>query len=175
MAAGNIFWDIHNAIWDLLEAKAAFTDQIKAGNRIKFTGADREPPKQFASNADFPQVMVWNAGITAIDRAASNATTITVQWEVLVHSGEQPCDPFFDVQWAVFVALINWDDTMTAIEWDGGNPVRNCDILKARDTLLGSRHATQGPPFHQNIRGWGSVWVGKSDCWFSHSALQVVL
>jgi len=167
MAAGNIFWEIEDKLWDLLEAKTAFTTEVLAGNRIKFTGAKRAPRKEVVSSADFPQVMVWCAGIVGRDRRASNATNIKVQWEVLVHSGEQPFDPFFDVQWAVFVALINWDATMTAITWSTENPVKNCDIMTAKDSLRDDSK-------QQNMRGWRSVWVGRTDCWFNHANLQAV-
>lgn len=168
MAAGNIFWEIHDKIWDLLEAKQAFTDVVPAGNRIKFTGNVRQPQKEMASAADFPEVMVRPTGTQTQDRRASNGTYLKVQWEVLVHSGQQPFDPFFDVQWAVWVALLNWDATMRAIEWNGEHPVSNCDILTTADSLWDDQR-------NHNIRGWGSVWVGKTDCWFGHVDLQAVL
>jgi len=167
MAAGNIFWEVHDKLWDLLEAKTAFTTEVKSANRIKFTGSLRAPQREVASYADTPQVLVWNAGITAQDRRASNATYLEVQWEVLVTSGEQPFDPFFDVQEAIFAALMNWDATMTAITWGAENPVKNCDILKAEDSLLDKKADL-------NMRGWKSAWVGRTDCWFNHTNLQAV-
>lgn len=167
MAAGNVLWEIHDKLWDLLEAKTVFTDLIPSPNRIKFTGAKRMPQKEMASIADMPEVMVWNAGLLTQDRRASNATFFQVQWEVLVHSGEQPFDPFFDVQWAVWVALLNWDATMKAIKIGDEYPVKNCDTLTAKDSLRDDAR-------NHNLRGWGSVWVGKTDCWFSHATLQAI-
>lgn len=167
MATGNIFWDIQNELWTLLEAKAAFTDEVKEPNRIKFTGDKRAPRKAVWSHADTPEVMVWQAGILARDRRASNSTSMMVQWEVLVHSGQQTFDPFFDVQWSVFVALLDWDTTMKAITWSSENPVKNCDTLSAKDSLLDDSK-------QRNMRGWRSAWVGKTDCWFNHTNLQAV-
>jgi len=164
---GNIFFEIHDKLWDLLEAKTAFTTAVKAANRIKFTGAIAGPRTELVSSSSFPQVMVWNAGITAQDRRASNATYMEVQWEVLVKTGDQPFDPFFAVQEAVFAALMNWDTIMKAILWVAEYPVKNCDILKASDSLLDSKD-------DQNIRGWKSAWVGRTDCWFNHANLQAV-
>lgn len=167
MAAGNIFWEVHDKLWDLLEAKTTFTDLVPVGNRIKFTGSKRMPEKEMASIADTPEVKVWCAGVTSIDRRASNSTTMQIQWEVLVHSGQQSFEQFFNVQWAVWAALMNWDVTMRAILIGTENPVKNCDILSSKDSLRDDSK-------NHNLRGWGSVWVGRTDCWFNHALLQTV-
>lgn len=161
MATGNPLWDVHNAIWTLLEAKSYFTDEVLATNRIKFTGSKRQPEKEMTSIADRPEVMVWHARVLPKDRTASNATKVGFQWEVLVRSGEQPFDPFFDVEWAILRALMDWDDTMHALRWEGEQFVFDCELLGADASLADD----------DNLRGWTSTWVGTTDCWFNHATL----
>ena len=166
----NIFNEIHLKLWDLLEAKTAFTDPVKEANRIKFTSTLRAPRRETAGMSTMPEVMIWNAGSPDIqDRRTANATYMEVRWEVLVTSGKQSFAPFFAVQEALVAALMNWDDTMYAIEWgdEPEYPVKNCDILLAKDSLLDKEE-------DRNIRGWKSAWVGRTDCWFSHANLQAV-
>ena len=173
MATGNPFWDVHDVLWDLLEAKTTFTSKV--GKKLNFTESFRTPLPDVASASDFPMVMVWPAGFVAQDRDSSNCTRITLQWEVLVHSGEMPLDPIFDIQWGIFAALIDWDTDMYAITWGSENPVKNCDIMSVRESLYddATGPGARGLPDY-NIRGWRSVWVGRTDLWFNHTNLQAI-
>lgn len=165
MAAGNPLWEVHDAIWTMLEASTDFTTEVPDGNRVNYTESDFSPEKHNLAAADVPQVMVRQAGMELGERVASNATHVVLKFEVLVHTGQQPIDRLLDVQWAVFRALLEWETYLQdALTWGGENYVRNADMISTEDSVTNK-------DLHRNLKGWTSVWAGLVDCWFSNAAL----
>ncbi len=167
MAEGNPLYDIHAAFWTLLESKTYFTDDVPKGCRRKMTKTSRDFFREHAQAGDYPEVTIVQTGIEGGDRALGcNGTSLRLLWEVWVATGQQPGDRLWDVQWAVFRALMDWDDSIGALTWD--NPegkVWNCDLLNSEDTLLNKQ-------LNREIKGWSSVWRGATDCVFTHSTLN---
>ena len=167
MAAGNPLYDIHNAFWDMLEDKSYFTDLVKAGNRRKLTTAKWDFFQEHAQPADYPEVTIVQTGVEAGDRALGcNGTALRLIYEVWIATGEQPADSFWDVQWAVFRAFMDWEDHVGALTWDDPEgKVWNCDLLNSEDSLLNKR-------LNREVKGWSCAWRGAVDCDFTHSTLN---
>lgn len=177
MATGNPIWDLHNGLWGLLEdatnvatlktAGKHFTDLVQNSVRcrIKLTSAtERNPMDEVESTDDFPKVAILHAKTKPRDRTASNATKLGVQWEVLIRTGDQRFDSIFDVEWAIFRQLVNWDTLKTTVTWGDTTPVKLCDMLSSEESLFDQRQ-------NKLMRGWSAVWIGHTDLWFPHDTL----
>lgn len=150
---------------DLVAAGKHFTDLVLSGNRIKYTASAFDIWKVAVQEADFPEVAVVQAGMGLHDRIDCTDTMVAVKYEVWVTTGEQPLDRLFDVQWAVFRCLLNWDATLKdALTWQSEKYVRNCELLTTEDSLLNKR-------LNRAIKGWSSVWAGEVWCHFNHDNL----
>ena len=169
MAAGNPIWEQFNALWTLLEAENTFASAVVSGNRIKFTSSALEILKRRVQAGDLPECAVVHVGLGPKDRIASNDTALVCRWEVWITTGEQPIDAFFDLQWAIFLGLIDWDTTMRALTWESENYVKNCELLDTEDSLL-NRAEVLGY-LNRTKLGWTSMWRGQTWCEFSHSKL----
>lgn len=173
MAAGNPFWDVHNAIWTRLAAVSDFATNVPAGNRIDFT-ADPETILSLkrASTQGRPEVAVVDAGAVIRDRCASNATRITRKWEIWLRSCERDVDLYFTICFAITRAMLDWDKAGTGLKtlvWTNAEhgfngSVRNCDLLSSDETILGSKIAPK-------TNGWSAKWIGVTDLWFDHLTL----
>lgn len=170
MSAGNPLWEIHDAIWGLLEAHEGFCDLVASRKRLRYlqTAWDAVLEYHTLVRELVPCVAVIQTGIgpeAGGDRRASNRTFVDVRWAVLVASGDRRLDNILDVQWAVLRALMNWDDTMKSLTWEGQPYVVNCDLLDSSDGLR------LGPELTKGLRGWCSVWAGVTNCSFPHTIL----
>ena len=177
MAEGNPFWDIHNALWGMLEdetksadlvaAELHFVNLVDERNRIKYIETAKDLEKRTTAAGDFPEVAIVSTGFKFHDRFDSNDDQIIVEWGVYVSTGEQPFGGFFDVQWAVFRQLQGWEaalqDTLT---WKSEKYVRDSDLLTAEDSL-------DRRELNRLIKGWSSVWACQTACHFSHSKVIV--
>lgn len=174
MAAGNPIWDVHAAIWTMLEDKTVatdlvsatlhFTDLVNAANRLKFVTTDIDLIKREIAEGDLPEVAVVQAGFKFIDRMDSNTDALLLRWRIYVTTGEQPFGKFFDLQWAVMRQLQNWQDTLASLTWQEENYVKDSDILQAEDSL-------DNEFLNRHIEGWSSVWEGECALCFSHSKI----
>ena len=112
---------VHNKLWDMLEAHSGFTDLVKPGNRIKFSGDARDPLKRQVSSDDLPEVRLVAAGGTPHLQMASNATTVLKRFEVQIATGDKRYDAvMFPLGWAVVRAMSPWLTALRAeIQWNG--------------------------------------------------------
>jgi hypothetical protein len=85
-----------------------------------------------------------------------------------VRTGDQRFDDLFDLEWAIYRQLLDWDtgtnNLKTSVTWSGTNPVKCCDLLKATDSIFDERT-------NKNLKGWRAVWVGQTDLWFPHDTV----
>jgi hypothetical protein len=113
--------------------------------------------------------VVVDASSVVRDRCASNATHTSRQWEIWLRGCDKDVDKYFTIQFAVFIAMLDWDNATTGLKsltWDGyGGSVRNCDLLKSEESIL------RNPAFAPQNPGWNAQWIGRTDLWFAHATL----
>jgi len=169
----NPLWQVYNALWTLLEADAAFCLAVPAMNRIKYTDTtDRHPDKDNALDADFPMVRIRCLGGRPRAHRTSNSSMIELRWTIEIYTGDQRLathdkTKVFDVSWAIWKALINWQTYLYDFTWNGNTfIVRYCRAAEITDELS-----------HEDIQrkqlGWRSVWTGDTDVWFTTTDLTL--
>lgn len=165
MGAGNPLYDVHAGIWTMLEARSDFCALVRVPNRIKFTADPREVLKRQVKPGDLPEVAVVQTGLGPWEGVASDDDLLQIVWEVWVTSGEEPFGSFFDVQFAIFRALVSWRELLrSTLTWSGSLYVVDCHLGNTEDSLLNK-------DLNRGNFGWSSVWRGHTDCEFSHTTL----
>lgn len=172
MAAGNPFYDVHAAIWTRLEAIEAFTNNVHADNRIKYT-ADPETILNARTEAvqGVPEVVVVDAGSKVLDRRASNMDQSIRQWEIWLRGCPTDVDKYFDLCFAIYRAMLDWDNETTGLKtltWaTSGGSVPDCDLRSSDESVLNSSIA-------RNNKGWSAKWVGITKLCFAHDKLVAI-
>jgi len=174
----NPFYDIHEALWTMLEAhtlddSSGFADLVAERNRLKYVVTTRDAVKLYEGGFPDaqPRVAIIQAGMKPGDRMASNCTFCTLIWKVLVSTGDLRMTSFFDVQFAVLRALLRWDTYLKdALTWEGESYVGNTDLVETEDGPSAER-LNAIIKFSEGIAGWASAWTGVTDCYFNHATL----
>lgn len=172
MAAGIPFWDIHNGIWTMLEAWAPWEALVKERNRLKHieTAKDAIKYRETVTPDTVPEVAVIQGTMLYGDRIASNDSAAVLIWHILVTTGDERFDSFFDIQWHTFRACLRWDTYLhDALTWNGSTYVTNCELEKSDVALQDLRLA--GYDLHRDKPGWAAIWTCQTECEFKHSAL----
>jgi len=170
MSIQNPLWQVHNALWSLLESDSEFTTAVPSMNRIKYTSTtDRYPDKDNTLDADFPCVRIRCIGGVPRPHRTSNSSMIELKWSIEVFSGDRrfsdDAQRFMDVWWAIYKALVNWQAYLYNFTWDGNAfKVRYCRASEVEDRLTKQE-------LHYRQNGWQSVWIGDTDIWFTTTDL----
>ena len=167
---------LHEALWDLLEADTDFAALVPAKNRIKYVGTDAlKYPEAGSRQADgYPQVTIQPAsGSVHYLYASCAADKLHERFQVMVWTGAKPASylqgsryqGLFPVKWCIYKAMraglltIGTSVTLTGYEvhvaymGGGGN-----------ETQLGSpRIEGQNAPVKS--MGWNLAWQGDFEIW----------
>ena len=184
MAAGNPFYDIHEALWDMLEDTDCATDLVTAGKH--FTDLVATPERRVLTDADVwdyfraegvvagvPECAVVQVSVRAGDRALDCVgTAVDVHYEVLIRTGEHTADTFWDLQWATLRQCMNWeayfgrdDDGDPIMSWlDESSYVWNVDLFDTKDSLVMQI-------LGKDTNGWSCAWKAEVRCVFQPSSL----
>jgi len=160
----NPLYQVYNALWTLLESESSFTSLVPAGpQRVKYTSTtDRLPRLDGGLTADYPMVEIVLLGMRTQAHATSNGSLIVARWGVNVLAGDRRMGELFDVTFAVYKALVNWQAHVKDFTYDGtAFHVGRCKALDVNEAI----HPGDG------IAGWVSVWQGETDIWLSTQAL----
>jgi hypothetical protein len=142
---------VHTAFWTMLESGALFAADTAAGNRIKLNTDDEDPHKGEVSTADLPEVRVACTKVTGPFEATSNSSFMDTIWEVQIAAGERTQFIVFDVIWAVYSALRQWQTTLTGLTYNDRQFVHLTRVMDAdlsEDDLEKNR----------GIQGWSCAW-----------------
>jgi len=178
MAAGNPLYDLHAAIWSMMEDTSCATDLVAAGKHFTNLVAAAKRKKMTATvwdflrdsklSADFPECVIVQTGLRANDRGMGcNGTGLDVLIEMWIATGEQPADRLWDVQWAAFRQWMNWEAHLSydsSLTWSGDTFVWNADLLDSEDTLLLTK-------LNKTVKGWSCAWRARVQCFFVPSDL----
>jgi hypothetical protein len=114
------FTKVYDALWDMLETNTHFTDQVKVGNRLTFTGESRDPVKPDIQAADLPEVGILpTTGKPHLERTSSSST-FDAYYDAIVLSGDRRLNvKVYPVCWALFRAMKDWHTELkTNITWN---------------------------------------------------------
>ena len=155
------------ALWTLLEAHAPLTSMVKTGNRIKYTGENRDPEKRQIADADLPELRIVPVGSTPHPLRTSSSSTIVKRFRVEVSTGDQRIDAGLTaLEWEVYRALVNWFNTLAALTWKDHPYVKQ---MKTNDVKDGKSQRD----LERGIHGWAAVWECEVEMWFQTSDLAL--
>ena len=159
-------YDLHAAIWamleddtcatDLVEAGLHFTDLVAATKRRKMTATSWDFFREHAGPGDYPETTVVQTAHFATEKAACNLTYLDVLIQVWIATGQQPGERLRDVQWAVFRQMQNWKAHLgqeSSLTWNSKRYCWNFDLVKSDDSLTNE-------VLNRKVKGWTSVWNG---------------
>lgn len=157
---------IYEALWQILEDSPDFSVRVKPGNRVKFIGKlDRLPEKDEILTADLPEVRVIPAGGTPHLQRTSNSSSCLKRFVIQVATGDRRVDAsLFPVEWAVYKALTDWTNILTALEWQGNTFVNLARPMEITEDI-GLINLERG------ISGWVTVFACEIHMWFKTSDL----
>lgn len=159
------FTQVHDALWELLEDNVGFTELVKEGNRIKFSGDERDPIKTQVQDADLPEVRIVVAGGTPALLNTTSSSKCTKRFQIQVSTGDQRVTAIlFPLQWEIFRALSNWPAKLLALTWEGEQFVK-------RAALFDIAEGVTDADLLRNIKGWATLWLFETELWFKTSAI----
>jgi len=161
------FTDAYEALWGCLEARSGFTDLVKAANRVKFTGTDRDPMERLAACKSFPAVAILPAARPESESRIdcdSDTTDVEKWFQVVIAAGDQRLTYIHAVEFEVLRAFAAWRTTVGAVTWNDEACVLDC-ALYAHTAELDRKLVERG------IRGWSVLWSGR--LWFSFTTADL--
>ncbi len=151
-----------DALWMLLDESAEFCALVPPGNRIRFTGRDREPIKEEIGSGDLPEVRlsISSTAPHPFRTSSSHSDTVTVTLEV--SSGDQRLDAYhLPLYWVVYKALANVEKRLRErVKWEGQNIVRLAKPVSVS-------HGVSQADLNRGIIGWAAIWSLEVELWWS--------
>jgi len=164
------FSQVDRALWDLLEAHEGFTDRVRSGNRIKFSGGgSRSPMKDQVSEADLPEVRLIPTGGTPTLEIDSHTCQVVRRWEIQIATGDQRVDEAGDltgtdkaygasllpVEWEILRAMQGWRDVLRALNWPADEENKPFVLVHKCQPFT---DGTTNTDLNRGIKGWSTVW-----------------
>lgn len=160
------FSQVERALWTMLEAHEGFTDRVRSGNRVKFSGGNsRSPMKDEVSAADLPEVRIIPAGKVEQLEIDSTACHVAGTWQIQIATGDQRTDEagdlagsdkaygasVFPVQWEILRALQGWRTHIKTLTWSGETFVTAFKIGGP------TSEGTTDTDLNRGVKGWSSI------------------
>lgn len=143
---------VYTALWTMLEAHAPLMALVLPGNRIKYTGTVLAVGKDTLANADTPELRLVATGFAPHLQQTSSGSSMIIYWAVQITSGDQRFETVLNVQWEVWRALRDWEDTLPALEFESKRFVTHSRPLAGRMSL-------DNKALNRGVRGWTTVWA----------------
>lgn len=157
---------VYYALWELLEAHVPLAAMVRVGNRIKFSGANRDPMKDEVSGADFPEIRVLPVSSEPHLQRTSNGSSIVKRFRVVAATGDQRVDAgLFPLEWEIYRALSSWATVLMSLRWKDKPYVRLAKPISVEDGISRT-------DMERGIKGWASIWEVEVSMWFSTTDLQ---
>lgn len=156
-----------DALWGILEADGGFRDLVPIGNRIKFSGRDREPMKENVSEADLPEVRIIITGSRPHPKRTSSSHCDTVTVEIQVSSGDQRLSYMHNpIRWVVYRAMSEIETELRhRCRWNGQKIAKVAAPTKVSDGVSTA-------DLNRGIKGWSAVWACDVELWFERDLTQ---
>lgn len=144
---------VYTKLWDILAARAEVDDLVVVGNRIRFD-TNRDPVKYNISTADVPEILIAPESITGNLKSSSSSTKIDQIFGVVSATGDLRYTTFAaQVQWFIFGCLINWQNTLGTLLWQGKSFI---DYVRLEDETVGFTSADAVLEERRKV-GWTSL------------------
>lgn len=176
------FSQVFTALWQLIDnckplngytepgiGGAVHPPLLLPGNKIKFgLPEDRDPVKNNAQDADFPELILSTNGVAEANlNASSCGASIRRQYSWMITTGDFRTNyRLFPVQWAVFCAMGDYEASLAPLTYAGERFVK---IMRVGGSVEGITEMK----LNRNIRGWASVWSCTVDYMFSREMLRL--
>ena len=147
------FTQVHNALFGLLTSWTNFSNAVVEGNRITFTGDDRDPIKDQVSEADLPECRLVPVGGEPAVQRTSSTTTIKRRWVIELATGDQRVDfRLLPLEWEIFRALTRWQGVITTLTWHSKPFVVTALPMSVQDAVTNT-------DLNRGIIGWTTIWA----------------
>ncbi len=157
---------IYNGLWSLVESRAEFAVNIRAGNRIKYAVLNnRNPAKDQHSSTDLPEIILQTTGGNANLHADSNGSRFTVNYSWVLNTGEISLIPIHAYNFWLMRAMAGWQTVLAGLVWNGQTFVKKCGDWNFSMGL-------SNPEANSNIRGQTAVWTCSVELWISTALLK---
>lgn len=155
-----------DGLWELLEQDSEFGTLVKPGNRVKFTGKNREPLKEEVGTSDLPEVRIVPTGSTPRQHGSSCSYVDTVTFEVQVASGDQRLDAYhLPLKFIVMRLMYRVQEFLKErVIWNNEQVVQVARPVSVRE---GYSEAD----LNRGIVGWSAVWGVEVQLWWKRSTL----
>lgn len=172
----NPFTQVYNALWTMLEAHTGFTDLVRIGNRIKFTGTRTDPNKPEIMTADLPEVRLIPIGTSPHIQRTSNSGSVVKRFEIQLATGQIRLDQegsegigasLFPIEWEILRAMHGWQGVLGTLTWNGKTFVRLVRPGQVNELSV-------QPEMSRSIRGWVALWACEVEMWFTTADLAPV-
>jgi len=181
MVEENPFTQLYGSIWKMLELWPGFEGLVCVGNRIKFSGENRDPMKKEILTADLPEVRVVPSGGAMNLHVTNKESNIKKSFQIQVSTGDQRVDAvgtelsgedelikvnvgLFPVEWEILRALTTWSETIYKLTWKGEEFVKDLSVV-------GLTEGASQADLNRGIRGWSAVVTIQVDMYFENSVL----
>lgn len=176
MQSSDPFSLVYRALWSMLESHTGFTGLVRTGNRIKFSGAGRDPMKSEILSADLPEVRIVPAGGPPMLMRTSSSGSVVKRFQIQIATGEQRTDQtesLFAVEWEIIKAMHGWEAVLGALEITIGEGESAVDVAFVKRCTAGEiSEGVTDTDLNRGIRGWSAVWSCEVEMWFPTVALQ---
>ena len=171
MSATSPFSLVFDSLWELMDNSPLITALVKEGNKIKFNKDNiRNPLKDAILSNDVPELILVCEGSSLINPHATSCTSqINRRYSWLLSTGDMRVhEHFFDIEWAVFVSMLNWKNTVSPLTYLDSTFAKRCDMLDATNGL-------SDPERNRGIKGWSAVWRCEIEMHFNTKQLLQLL
>ena len=159
---------VYDALWTMLENHSGFAGKVKIGNRIKYSGENRDPEKQEILDGDLPEVRIIPVSGDPHLQRTSNSSSFIKMFELQITTGDPRVDAAaLPVEWEVYKGFSTWEVAVKAITWHEMHPVNLCRLISvaegASEKILARGHL-----------GWAALIRFEVHFWFRTIDLQTV-
>jgi hypothetical protein len=162
----NPFALLYTQLVKLLLSNPRLVRAVESENIIRF---DRprvsDPTKGDIEEGDLPEITVIPSGFLSNIHATSNSASVTRQYSILVSTGSKRLNAVMnDVQWELFVALSNWKEALSPVQWRGASFVKRVGVVSVDEGM-------SDPELNRGIQGWSAIWAVEVEMRFQTSEL----
>lgn len=159
------FTQVYDALYSLPWEREALCHMVKPGNRVSFSGADRDPLKPSVQAADLPEIRLIPTGGTPHLQRTSSSTTWIMRFEWGIATGDQRVNEnLYPVEWELLRAMANWIAVLTALTWKD-----KVFVWFAKPT--DSREGVTETDINRGVKGWVALWACEVHLKFTTSDL----
>lgn len=160
------FTQVYEKLWDIMDAHKAMDALVAAGNRVKFTGDNRQPEKPNPTTADLPEMRLVQVEMEPHTERTSNGSSIVMDYGWVLACGDRRLDVALNpITFEIMRAMRQVRTQLTGLTWKSQAFVRNAQNIAAEIGYNTDEKLLRG------MSGWMLAWRVKVEMWFSTASL----